>query len=91
MGIEHRGAIAAQLIEGGLDAATPVAVVEQAWTGQQRTTRADEELGPLTFALPRSSWWEASLVSTFDPSSSSSRVALTLLPLAFKLDGAHVW
>jgi uroporphyrin-III C-methyltransferase len=39
MGVEHRGEIAGQLIEGGLSALTPVAVVEQAWTGQQRTTR----------------------------------------------------
>lgn len=40
MGVEHRGMIAKELIEGGLDADTPVAVVEQAWTNQQRTTRA---------------------------------------------------
>jgi uroporphyrin-III C-methyltransferase len=39
MGIEHRGQISDQLIEGGLHGDTPVAVVEQAWTGQQRTTR----------------------------------------------------
>jgi uroporphyrin-III C-methyltransferase len=39
MGIEHRGDIARQLEEGGLDSTTPVAVVEQAWTNQQRTTR----------------------------------------------------
>ena len=39
MGIEHRGDIARQLVEGGLDVTTPVAVVEQAWTRQQRTTR----------------------------------------------------
>jgi uroporphyrin-III C-methyltransferase len=39
MGVEHRGVIGEQLIEGGLEATTPVAVVEQAWTGQQRTTR----------------------------------------------------
>jgi len=43
MGVEHRGTIAQQLLEGGLSATTPVAVVEQAWTGQQRTTR-----GPLS-------------------------------------------
>ena len=41
MGVEHRGRIAVELIEGGLDATTPVAVIEQAWTGQQRTTRRD--------------------------------------------------
>jgi siroheme synthase len=46
MGVEHRGRIAEELIEGGLDPATPVAVIEQAWTGQQRTTRGDlDELG----------------------------------------------
>jgi uroporphyrin-III C-methyltransferase len=39
MGVEHRDVIARQLLEGGLDANTTVAVVEQAWTGQQRTTR----------------------------------------------------
>ena len=45
MGVEYRRTIARQLIEGGLFARTPVAVVEQAWTGQQRTTRgALEEL-----------------------------------------------
>ena len=40
MGVEHRSTIAAQLIEGGLDPATPVAVVEQAWTGQQRNLQS---------------------------------------------------
>jgi len=45
MGVENRWTIAEQLIEGGLSARTPVAVIEQAWTGQQRTTRgALEEL-----------------------------------------------
>ncbi|MHB8379476.1 MAG: uroporphyrinogen-III C-methyltransferase [Acidimicrobiales bacterium] len=45
MGVEYRTTIARQLIEGGLSGRTPVAVVEQAWTGQQRTTRgALEEL-----------------------------------------------
>jgi uroporphyrin-III C-methyltransferase len=39
MGVEHRRVIAEQLIEGGLSATTPVAIIEQAWTGQQRTTR----------------------------------------------------
>jgi siroheme synthase len=39
MGIEYRGQISEQLIEGGLCGDTPVAVVEQAWTAQQRTTR----------------------------------------------------
>jgi len=39
MGVEHRATISQQLLEGGLRPTTPVAVVEQAWTGQQRTTR----------------------------------------------------
>lgn len=46
MGVEHRGRIVKELVDGGLDPATPVAVIEQAWTGQQRTTRGDlDELG----------------------------------------------
>jgi uroporphyrin-III C-methyltransferase len=53
MGIERRTEIAAQLMEGGLDAATPVAVVEQAWTGQQRTTRGSlGELGSFDVRPP---------------------------------------
>lgn len=43
MGVEHRRVIAQELIEGGLEASTAVAVVEQAWTGQQRTTRGNLE------------------------------------------------
>jgi uroporphyrin-III C-methyltransferase len=39
MGVERRRTISEQLIEGGLEHDTPVAVIEQAWTGQQRTTR----------------------------------------------------
>jgi uroporphyrin-III C-methyltransferase len=39
MGVEHRGVIAGQLIEGGWDGDTPVAVIERAWSEQQRTTR----------------------------------------------------
>ncbi|HEV3267615.1 MAG TPA: uroporphyrinogen-III C-methyltransferase [Acidimicrobiales bacterium] len=53
MGVENRKAIALQLIEGGLSARTPVAVVEQAWTGQQRTTRgALEELADFDVRPP---------------------------------------
>ena len=48
MGVEFRRTIVLQLIEGGLSASTPVAVVEQAWTGQQRTTRGALE-GLATF------------------------------------------
>jgi uroporphyrin-III C-methyltransferase/precorrin-2 dehydrogenase/sirohydrochlorin ferrochelatase len=39
MGVESRRVISEQLIEGGLEHDTPVAIIEQAWTGQQRTTR----------------------------------------------------
>jgi uroporphyrin-III C-methyltransferase len=53
MGVEHRGDIARQLIEGGLDPATAVAVVEQAWTNQQRTTRGTlAGLGPMDVRPP---------------------------------------
>jgi uroporphyrin-III C-methyltransferase len=53
MGVEHRGHIATELIEGGLNAATPVAVIEQAWTSQQRTTRGTlDELGLLDVRPP---------------------------------------
>ncbi len=53
MGVEQRGAIAQQLIDGGLAAGTPVAVVEGAWTSQQRTTRAElRDLGSLDVRSP---------------------------------------
>ncbi len=39
MGVAQRDSIARSLIEGGLQRTTPTAVVEQAWSGQQRTTR----------------------------------------------------
>jgi uroporphyrin-III C-methyltransferase len=39
MGVEHRGLIAEQLLDGGLVDDTPVAVIERAWSEQQRTTR----------------------------------------------------
>lgn len=39
MGVEHRGVIAEQLLDGGLVDDTPVAVIERAWSEQQRTTR----------------------------------------------------
>ena len=40
MGVGHRARIARQLIEGGRDNDTPVAVIESAWTERQRVTRA---------------------------------------------------
>ena len=40
MGVARRAAIARQLIDGGLDPATPVAVVERASTPEQRVQRA---------------------------------------------------
>jgi len=53
MGIECRGVVANQLIEGGLHTTTPVAVVEQAWTRQQRTTKGLlSELGLLDVRAP---------------------------------------
>jgi uroporphyrin-III C-methyltransferase len=53
MGVARRGSIASQLIEGGLSPATPVAVVENAWTERQRETRATlTELGVLDVASP---------------------------------------
>jgi len=53
MGVEYRQVIAQQLIGGGLDASTPVAVIEGAFTGQQRTTRAVlSELGTLDVRSP---------------------------------------
>jgi siroheme synthase len=46
MGVEHRSTIGEQLLEGGLSKTTPVAIVERAWTGQQRTTRGQlQDLG----------------------------------------------
>jgi uroporphyrin-III C-methyltransferase len=53
MGIGHRARIARQLVEGGLDAATPVAVIESAWTERQRVTRSElHELGGLDVSSP---------------------------------------
>jgi uroporphyrin-III C-methyltransferase len=53
MGVEHRATIAHQLLEGGLRPTTPVAVVEQAWTGQQRTTRGQlSDLGTFDVRPP---------------------------------------
>ena len=53
MGIEHRGEIAHQLIAGGLDPKTPIAVIEQAATASQRVTRDDlDQLWGLDVANP---------------------------------------
>jgi uroporphyrin-III C-methyltransferase len=53
MGVEHRAMIARQLLDGGLRPSTPVAVVEQSWTSQQRTTRgALSELGTFDVRPP---------------------------------------
>ena len=53
MGVARRGAIAAELIEGGLDPATPVAVVERASTSEERVQRATVgELPAMTVASP---------------------------------------
>lgn len=65
MGIERREEIAAQLMEGGLAPSTPVAVVEQAWTDQQRTTRGSlSELG--TFGVRAPAIIVVGGVATFD-------------------------
>jgi uroporphyrin-III C-methyltransferase len=53
MGITHRGIVASQLVEGGLDAATPIAVVESAWTSDQRVVRSVlSELAALDVSSP---------------------------------------
>ncbi len=53
MGVARRGAIARELIEGGLDPATPVAVVERASTPTERVQRsALGDLGSLRVAAP---------------------------------------
>ena len=53
MGIRRRRTIARELIEGGMDPATPAAVVERASTDQQRVVRcALVELGALTVSAP---------------------------------------
>lgn len=53
MGIGHRARIARQLVEGGLDRDTAVAVIESAWTERQRVTRGVlHELGALDVASP---------------------------------------
>ncbi|MDE2282750.1 MAG: uroporphyrinogen-III C-methyltransferase [Actinomycetales bacterium] len=53
MGVARRAAIARELIEGGLDPSTPVAVVERASTPEQRVSRATiDELGALRVESP---------------------------------------
>ncbi|MDE3064051.1 MAG: uroporphyrinogen-III C-methyltransferase [Acidobacteriota bacterium] len=53
MGVARRAAIARDLIAGGLDPATPVAVIERASSESQRTVRADlASLGDLDVASP---------------------------------------
>jgi uroporphyrin-III C-methyltransferase len=53
MGVANRATIAAELRAGGLAASTPVAVVEAAWTDDQRTVRARlDELGSLEVVSP---------------------------------------
>jgi uroporphyrin-III C-methyltransferase len=53
MGVERRGAIATQLLRGGLAETTPVAAIMHAWTPRQRVARATlEELGELFVEAP---------------------------------------
>jgi uroporphyrin-III C-methyltransferase len=53
MGVTHRATIAEQLIEGGLSAETDVAVIERAWTEDQRVLRGPLwELASLEISSP---------------------------------------
>lgn len=53
MGVARREQISRELREGGLAASTPVAVIERAYTAQQRITRGDlEELALLNVRAP---------------------------------------
>jgi uroporphyrin-III C-methyltransferase len=53
MGVEHRGAIAQELLDGGLDPSTPVALIERATWESQRTLRATlGELGHVSVVAP---------------------------------------
>lgn len=53
MGVEHRGAIADQLIGAGLSRATPVAVIERAFSLHERITRSSlDQLGSLEVRSP---------------------------------------
>jgi uroporphyrin-III C-methyltransferase len=53
MGVAARASIATQLMDGGLSATTPVAVIESAWTSRQAVTRAVlRNLGRLNVASP---------------------------------------
>jgi len=53
MGVAHRASIARQLLEGGLEASTSIAVVERAWTAEQRTVRSTlGSLGDLEVVNP---------------------------------------
>ncbi len=53
MGVRRRRIIARELMEGGLDPATPVAVIERASSDEQRVLRcALDELGPLSVSAP---------------------------------------
>jgi uroporphyrin-III C-methyltransferase len=53
MGVQRRAVIANELLEGGLNSATPVAVVEWASTDQQRTVRSTlAQLGSLDVRSP---------------------------------------
>jgi len=53
MGVAARASIASQLIDGGLSSATPVAVIESAWTRRESVTRAVlSDLGSLAVSSP---------------------------------------
>jgi uroporphyrin-III C-methyltransferase len=53
MGVSARTSIASQLMDGGLAADTPVAVIESAWTSRESVTRAVlRDLGLLAVSSP---------------------------------------
>jgi uroporphyrin-III C-methyltransferase len=53
MGVSHRRSIADQLMRGGLSPATPIAVIESAWTSRQWVTRGSlSELGTMNVSSP---------------------------------------
>lgn len=53
MGVARRAEISRQLMAGGLAGSTPIAVVERAWTSDQRVVRGRlDELSALTVSAP---------------------------------------
>jgi siroheme synthase len=72
MGVERRSALSRQLLDGGLDPATPVAAIEWAWTDRQRVVAttldrlADTEIAsPAVLVIGAVAGCSASEISTF--------------------------